>query len=259
VWAVPALLAALPWLVVPARAGSTRATHVTVRMRDLAQTRTAWALALFFGLQAMQAYVIIGWSAQYLRDMGLSAAAAGLLLGVNSVVGIPLSAVVPALVVRARLQRPLLLFFLFCYTAGWTGLWVAPTTAPWLWMILLALGMGTFAMVLTLMGLRARTPESTAALSTVTQGWGYVLAGGGPLLVGVLRGATGGYTGMFVLMLLGVAGMTVTGWSITRPRYVDDEVRAWAPAQHVDGVLQVAGTETPAVTHVTPGGGSPRG
>jgi CP family cyanate transporter-like MFS transporter len=30
-------------------------------------------------MQAMQAYVIIGWSAQYLRDMGLSAAAAGLL------------------------------------------------------------------------------------------------------------------------------------------------------------------------------------
>jgi CP family cyanate transporter-like MFS transporter len=259
VWAVPALLAALPWLLVPARPGSTRASHVSVRMRHLVHSRMAWALAVFFGLQAMQAYVIIGWSAQYLRDMGLSAATAGLLLGASSVVGIPLSAVVPALTVRPHLQRPLLLFFMSCYTVGWIGLWRAPTSAPWLWMALLALGMGTFAMILTLLGLRARTPETTAALSTVTQGWGYVLAGGGPLLVGVLRGTTGGYTGMFVLVLAGVAGLTVTGWLVTRPRYVDDEVPGWASAQHREDVLEVAGTETPAATHVTPDGGSPRG
>jgi CP family cyanate transporter-like MFS transporter len=259
VWAVPALLAALPWLVVPARAGSSRAAHVAVRMRDLVHSRMAWALAVFFGIQGMQAYVIIGWSAQYLRDMGLSAATAGLLLGVNSVVGIPLSAVVPALTVRPRLQRPLLCFFMSCYVAGWVGLWLAPLAAPWLWMTLLALGMGTFAMVLTLMGLRARTPETTATLSTVAQGWGYLLAGAGPLLVGVLRGTTGDYTGMFVLMLAGVVGLTVTGWLVTRQRYVDDEVPGWSSARECEDVLEVAGAEAPASTHVRPDGGSPRG
>ena len=51
---------------------------------------------------------------------------------------------------------------------------------------LLGVAMGTFAMVLTLIGLRSRTPETTAALSTATQGWGYLIAGAGPLLVGVL-------------------------------------------------------------------------
>lgn len=270
VWAVAAMLAALPWLAVPARPGSSRTTHVAVRMRDLVRSRMAWALAAFFGIQGMEAYVIIGWSAQYLRDSGLSAATAGLMLGVNSVVGIPLSAVIPSLSVRPRLQRPLLLFFMACYVAGWVGLWLAPTTAPWAWMTLLALGMGTFAMVLTLIGLRARTPETTAALSTVAQGWGYVLAGAGPLLVGVLRGATGGYDGMFVLMLAGVVGLTVTGWLVTRQRYVDDEVPGWASTADRDdvdavddvdaeAVLEIAGTEAPVSLHVTPGGGSPRG
>ena len=55
--------------------------------------------------------------------------------------------------------------------------------------------MARFPMVLTLIGLRARTPETTAALSTFVQGWGYVISGAGPLLVGVLLGATGSYTG----------------------------------------------------------------
>jgi CP family cyanate transporter-like MFS transporter len=252
VWAALALVAALPWLGVPAASAAARAARTSVRMRDLVHSRLAIALSVFFGLQAMQAYVIIGWSAQYLRDMGLSAAAAGLLLGINTAVVIPINAAVPPLTVRPRLQRPLLLFFMFCYAAGWIGLWVAPLSAPWLWMTLLAVGLGTFAMVLTLMGLRARTPETTAALSTVVQGWGYVLSGAGPLLVGVLRGATGGYTGMFVLMLAGVAGLTATGWLVTRQRYVDDEVPGWSSDRQRDDVLEVAGTEPPARAPASP-------
>jgi CP family cyanate transporter-like MFS transporter len=193
-------------------------------MRSLVRSRLTWTMAVMFGVQAMQAYIIVGWTAQYLRDQGMAAATAGLLIGLNAVVVIPINAVVPALTVRQHLQRPLLLGFLACYLAGWTGLLVAPLTVPWLWMSLLAVGMGTFAMVLTLLGLRARTPESTAALSTLTQGWGYAIAGVGPLLVGVLRGVTGGYTGMFVLVYVGVALLLVTGWSVCRERYVDDEV-----------------------------------
>ena len=195
--------------------------------------------------------MIIGWSPQYLRDMGLSAATAGLLLGINSIVVIPINALVPMLTVRQHLQRPLLFFFLACYVAGWIGLWVAPLSAPWLWMILLAIGLGTFAMALTLMGLRARTPETTAALSTVVQSWGYVLAGAGPLLVGVLRGVTGGYTGMFVIVLAGVAGLAATGWLVTRPRFVDDEVPGWSSPRPREGVLEVAGPDPPARSPVS--------
>jgi CP family cyanate transporter-like MFS transporter len=249
-------------LGVRARPGVSRATHAAVRMRALVHSRLAIALAVFFGLQATQAYVIIGWSAQYLRDTGLSAATAGLLLGLNSVVAIPVNAVVPALTVRPRVQWPLLLFFMACYVAGWTGLWLAPLAAPWLWMVLLGLGLGTFAMVLTLIPMRARTPETTAALSTVTQGWGYLIAGAGPLLVGVLRGATGGYTGMFVLVLVGVVALTALGWLVTRPRYVDDEVDRFVPGWSTAGtdVLESAGAEAPVSAQIRPSGdGSPRG
>jgi CP family cyanate transporter-like MFS transporter len=263
VWAIPALLAALPWLFVPARKGVSRATHVAVRLRDLRHSRMALALMVFFGVQGLEAYVIIGWAASYLRDMGLSAATAGLLLGLNQVIGIPLSAVVPALTVRPRTQRPLLLVFLACYAIGWTGLWAAPRTVPWLWMGFLAVAMTCFPMVLTLIGLRARTPETTAALSTYVQSAGYVISGAGPLLVGVLLGATGSYSPMFVLVLGGVVVLAVTGWLITRERYVDDEVNrfvpSWSSTGHCDDVLEAVGAEAPVSTHVRPDGGSPRG
>jgi MFS transporter, CP family, cyanate transporter len=261
IWAVLALVAVLPWLAVPARPGASRGAHTAVRMRSLVRSPMALALAVFFGMQSTQAYVVLGWTAQYLRDSGLSPAVAGLLLGVNTVVVIPLNAVVPLLVVRAHLQRPLLVGFVACYVVGYLGLWLAPTSVPWLWMCVLALGLSTFPMVLTLIGLRARTPETTAALSTFVQGWGYLLAAGGPLLVGVLRGVTGGYTGMFVVVLVGVAVLLGTGWLATRQRYVDDEVPGWASDAHHGDLVEVAGTEPPVTVHVTTerDGGSPRG
>ncbi|WP_222194520.1 MFS transporter [Modestobacter italicus] len=250
VWAVFALVAALPWLLVPVRPGASRGGHTAVRLRALGRSRLAWTMAAFFGLQAMQAYVIVGWTAQYLRDQGMSAHAAGFLVGLNALIVIPLNAVVPLGAVRQQLQRPMLLAFVACYLAGWTGLLVAPLTLTWLWVCLLGLGMGTFAMILALFGLRGRTPESVGALSTVAQGWGYALAGVGPLLVGLLRGVTGGYTGMFVLVYAGVGLLLVTGWSICRERYVDDEVAGLVgPASPTvagrDGEVEVAGAEPP--------------
>ena len=248
VWAVFALLAALPWLLVPVRPGASPGARAAVRLRTVARSRLAWVMAVFFGVQAMQAYVIIGWTAQYLRDQGMSAARAGVLVGINALIVIPLNAVVPLVTVRQHLQRPMLLAFIACYLAGWTGLLVAPLTLTWLWVSLLGLGMGTFAMILALFGLRGRTAESVGALSTVAQGWGYALAAVGPVLVGLLRGLTGGYAGMFVLVYLGVGLLLVTGWVICRERYVDDEVPGFAGGPPVDEPLvEVAGAE-PGVT-----------
>ena len=262
IWAIFALLAAGPWLFVRANPGVSRGNHVAVRLRDLRHSRMALALMVFFGVQGLEAYIIIGWSASYLRDAGLTPATAGLLLGLNQVIGIPLSALVPTLTVRPRVQRPLLLGFMACYAIGWIGLWTAPRTAPWLWMIVLSVAMACFPMILTLIGLRARTPETTAALSTYVQSWGYLIAAVGPLLVGVLLGATGSYAGMFVLVLAGVVVLVATGWFMTRERYADDEVNrfvpGWSSTAHCDDVLEVAGAEAPVSVHVTPGDGAER-
>ena len=261
-WAVFAVLAAVPWLFARATPGASRGAHPAVRLRSLRHSRMALALMLFFGVQGMEAYIVIGWSAQYLRDAGLSAAAAGLLLGLNQLIGIPLSAVVPALTVRPRAQRPLLLGFMSCYLVGWAGLWAAPRSAPWLWMILLSVALASFPMLLTLIGLRARTPETTAALSTYVQSWGYLISAVGPVLVGVLLGATGSYAPMFVLVLAGVVVLTVTGWFMTRERYVDDEVNrsvpGWSSTAHCEEVLEVAGAEAPVSAHVRPDVSPPR-
>ena len=71
----------------------------------MARTRLGWAMALFFGLQSIQAYAIFGWFAQLWRDSGYSATTAGVLVGMVAGVSIPLSLWLPTVLARREDQR----------------------------------------------------------------------------------------------------------------------------------------------------------
>ncbi|RAC13232.1 MFS transporter, partial [Burkholderia multivorans] len=75
---------------------------------------------------------------------------------------------------------------------------------PVLWTVLLGIGISTFPLALTLITLRSRGPEASAALSGFVQGGGYLLAATGPLLFGLLVGAGGSLWPAFVLVLASV-------------------------------------------------------
>lgn len=99
----------------------------------------------------------------------------------------------------------------------------APTAGAWLWMLLAGVGLGLFPLALTMIALRTRTATTTATLSAFSQGIGYLIAASGPLLVGVLRGATGGWAWPFGLMFALLAAMVAAGWFAARDRYIEDE------------------------------------
>lgn len=229
VWSLTAAVAALPWVVL---LREDRVDHhaddvprTVIGLGQVARTPLGWWMAAFFGLQSLQAYSIFGWFADIYRDAGFSGSTAGLLLGVITAVSIPTSFIVPALAGRLRSVAPLIAGFFVCYLVGYLGLIVAPMGGAWLWAVLIGLGTATFPLVLTLIGLRARTPAGTAALSGFTQSVGYLLAALGPFVVGLLHDLSGGWTlPLLVLMALTVPLM-VAGMAVARPVYLEDQLR----------------------------------
>ncbi|MFC4061029.1 CynX/NimT family MFS transporter [Planomonospora corallina] len=223
VWGALAAVAALPWLVLlrseSAAAGGTGRLGLAVLLRS----RLAWAVAAYFGTQSMVAYIMFGFLPQILVDGGLSAGQAGLVLGVFTAIGIPVSMAVPAVAARFSDQRPAVAAFAAFYVTGFLGLWLAPASWAWASAVLVGIGMGSFPLALTMLALRTRTPEATAALSAFGQSAGYLIAGAGPLVVGVLREATGGWTLPFLLLFAVVAVQSAAGWYAGRTRYLEDE------------------------------------
>ncbi|MFF3441257.1 CynX/NimT family MFS transporter [Streptosporangium sp. NPDC002721] len=223
VWGAFAAVAAIPWLALsrsePERHGASGGTGARVLLRS----RLAWAVAAYFGTQSMVAYIMFGFLPKILTDGGYTTSQAGLVLGVFTAIGIPVSLVVPAIASRFSDQRPVVAAFVLFYTAGFLGLWLGPSSLAWAFAGLVGIGMGSFPLALTMLAMRTRTPEATAALSAFGQSTGYLIAGAGPLLVGVMHESTGGWTLPFLLLLAMVAVQFVAGWHAGRPGYLEDE------------------------------------
>ncbi|WP_245644628.1 MFS transporter [Nocardioides jensenii] len=224
VWAVVALVAALPWLFMIGHDQHPDAAPHDIRLGQVARTRLGLAMALFFGLQSLQAYAIFGWFAQLWRDNGYSATTAGLLLGVVAAISIPLSLWIPAAAARRTDQRGVLLAVMACYPIGYVGLMLAPHSLAFVWAVLVGIGACTFPLILTMIGLRSRTPAGTAALSGFTQSAGYLLAAVGPFTVGAIYDATGGWTWPLAFLLALTVPQLLVGLYAARARFIEDEL-----------------------------------
>ena len=225
-WALLAAVAVVPWLGLLRhdRPADLETTEGRIGLGDVARTRLGWLMALFFGLQSLQAYAIFGWFAEVYRDAGFSAHTAGLLLGVITGVSIPLSFAIPTLAARMENQTPLMWGVMVCYPVGYLGLIFAPRQGAWLWALVVGVGICTFPLILTLIGLRAHTAAGTAALSGFTQSTGYLISAVGPFGVGLLHDATGGWTVPLIALIAVSVPQLMLGLAVSHPSYLEDQL-----------------------------------
>jgi CP family cyanate transporter-like MFS transporter len=227
-WAVLAVVAVLPWIGLASHDApdpdAVPSPNRAVRFADVARTRLGLAMAALFGLQSLQAYAVFGWFATLWRDAGFSAAQAGGLVGLVAATSVPLSAWAPRVVARPGNQRVVLFGVMLLYPAAYLGLVLTPHSLAILWAVVLGAATSTFPMVLTLIGLRAATPEGTAALSSFTQATGYLIAAIGPFGVGVLHGASGGWTIPLLALAVLVVPMLALGAYLSRPATVEEQL-----------------------------------
>jgi CP family cyanate transporter-like MFS transporter len=221
-WALLSAVAVLPWLSKLRSDRPDPDTPMRLSPALLLRSRTAWALTLFFAFLSVQAYIAFGWFAQFLRDAGIDAARAGLLIAFYLALSIPVSMAIPILAVRG--QRVLIVALSLSSAVAYAGMVIAPVGGAWIWMLFGGIGSGSFPLALTMIGLRTREVASTAALSAFVQGIGYLLAATGPLLVGVLLGATHSWTWPFVVLFTALALSSGAGWYASKAHYVDDEL-----------------------------------
>ena len=226
VWALPAALATVPWLALVRDRSGVRTVQPppgTAAVR-ITRSRTAWALACFFGLQSTGAYITMGWMPQIFRDAGVSAGEAGLLLAVTMAVSVPLSFVLPALAGRLRSQGGPAVAVAAFGLAGYAGLWLAPAALPLLWAVLLGMANCAFPLALTMIGMRSRSGPGVVRLSAFAQCTGYLLSVPGPILVGALYQYTGGWGAPIALAAALLVPQTVAGVLAGRDRHVEDEI-----------------------------------
>ncbi|WP_329115211.1 CynX/NimT family MFS transporter [Streptomyces sp. NBC_01465] len=231
IWAILAVVAVVPWIALVrdrSAAGAQEATAAAAQQAPapelrITRSRTAWALACFFGLQATAAYITMGWMPQIFRDAGVSASTAGVLLAVTMAMGVPLAFVIPRVATRMKNQGPIVVALGSCGLIGYAGLFMAPAGGAWAWALLLGISNCSFPLALTMIGMRSRTGAGVVRLSAFAQSTGYLLSIPGPLLVGVLYEHSGSWGLPIALMAGLMVPQIVVGILAGRDRTIEDE------------------------------------
>ncbi len=236
VWALPALAAFLlflPQMIRPREVGAdpaarttdttpaSSASRATPRLRDLFTDRVAIAITILMGTQSLSYYVSLTWFPALLQDFGVDKNTAGLLIAFTALPGLVASLFTPMIAQRVRPTWVPFVVAALLPASAYLGLAFSPLHGTYLWMTLLGLGQGAaIGLALTYIVWRSPDVQTTALVSTMSQGFGYLLAGLGPILFGALHSATGSWDAP--LWLLGgiLVLQVVAGIAVSRPRMV---------------------------------------
>lgn len=254
VWAFLAAAQVMVWAVVLPRtgrdvpsAGPEQASAGSLQKVSLWRSSTARYLMFFFGLQAMNAYIQMGWLPKIYMDNGVSGSTASIGLSVIGAFTIIGGLLMPGIIARVHDLRPFPAVFAVVTVLGYAGLWLAPSSVPLLWSVLLGIGGCCFPTAIALIPARSRSPLVTARLSGFVQPYGYFIAGAGPLVLGLVHDRIGSWDGILVVLALIAVVMGVVGVRAACHTVIDDELAAAAGPGHGDTGVVGQGRARPSI------------
>jgi MFS transporter, CP family, cyanate transporter len=231
-WAMVALIASIPWIfalrqnkVEEPVVTQALTIPISVRHVKIWKSPTAMAMVVIWAVSALNGYAIFAWLPQILMDeSGSTPAEAGILLALYAAMGIPAALSMPVLAVRYPNQAPLIYLSGILFFIGYGGLIFLPGWWSWLWVLLAGLGPILFPLNLALFNIRTRSQETLLRISGFAQGFGYLAAATGPLVIGILHEITGTWTSSLWFLFLTAIPAMLAGRIISRQKTIDEEL-----------------------------------
>ena len=232
-WALVALIASIPWLFALRQNKVeepvvTQALTIPINVRHVKiwKSPTAMAMVVIWAVSSLNGYAIFAWLPQILMDeSGSTAAEAGILLALYAAMGIPAALSMPVLAVRYPNQAPLIYLSGMLFFVGYGGLIFLPGWWSWAWVLLAGLGPILFPLNLALFNIRTKSQETLLRISGFAQGFGYLAAAMGPLVIGVLHELTGSWTSSLWFLFLTAIPAMLAGRVIARQKTIDEELQ----------------------------------
>lgn len=234
-WGVLGLLALTLWWAAMPGGGSGKKAVVAVPDKRLPgrllKSPAALAVIAVMGIQSLLIYTVAAWLPAWLQETGSSPEAGGTWLFVYLASGLPASMLTPRFANWCRSDAKLVLILAAAYLFGvagwfWGGVWLLPGAV--------AAGASQGAMLsvaFLLMAKKCADAAEMLAMSALAQGIGYLAAGSGPWLFGVLLETLEGLDGWgsawaftaVMIVLWGAAGVAASGYERVLPQ--GDDVR----------------------------------
>lgn len=193
--AVPTVLGLISWLITARHVhADPTAAFEPDTANSLWRNPLAWAISGFFGLQSSNFYLLLNWLPSILIHEGMAPEAAGGVLGLVSVIGIPVGMLITANLKRIK-NLSLLVIAISAVTAAGLALYLLGPAFVILASVLTGFGLSSsFPLSLALIGMKGSNQAITTSLSSLSQGMGYLFAAAVVFLAGLSFDLTQSWT-----------------------------------------------------------------
>ena len=209
-WVVMGCVALLSWFAVPGR----RKISVSGGVFDwkMLKKPMTWAVIFVMGMQSLTIYTTVAWLPTILSTLGFSASTAGLGSAVFLLVSAPASILTAAFIKAVGGNRPAAVIMTVSFAAG-ILLWLAGGAWSFVGCVLAGIPQGiTFSMAMILMAQKTKNLSELLVISSLAQGIGYILAGFGPFICGLLYKGDGQWWPVASFMLCAVLLWGSSAW-----------------------------------------------
>ncbi len=185
----------------------------------------AWWIALYMGSVSWVFYIHAMWLSPIDLSRGTDTVVAGGHVTFFHVFGMIGSLVAP-LVTRGAMQRLVPILIPLVGVVGGIGVVFYPEPLLLVWLVLLGLCSGaSLSIALTFIALRSPSTQAAGAVSGMSQSFGYLMAGLGPILFGWLHAVSGAWSLPLLVPLFGAAVQFIAGVALLRGRMALDDGR----------------------------------
>jgi CP family cyanate transporter-like MFS transporter len=233
-WGLISLLAIAPYVVLLPLALTRTAAEKeaslafpTTTQANVGRSATARAIMLAFAVSGFTAYTVFGVLPKILIDyVGVTAELAAIALTVFSIMGMPMSLIIPNLAVRTGWSGRLIGFAAVSGATGFLGIAFLPGVWTIVWTVLIALNTLTFSMSLALIGARTATHHMATELSGYVNTVGYLIAAAGPIVVGAVHELTDSWFIPLLVLALFATVLLPAGAVLARESTIEAELEA---------------------------------
>lgn len=224
IWALPAFISLLAWLVITRKhiqsIPTTQHTLLSKPQTTFWKQRRAWELVAFFGIGTGAYVLVLAWLPPFYTSLGFEASQAGFLLGAVTIVEVLAGLTVSTFIHRFEDRRLLLIGVLLCLALGMVCLLIAPVILVYPAVLFIGIGIGSlFPLSLILTLSHCKEPSRAGDLVAFVQGGGYIIASFMPLLAGMIRDHFSDLAHAWGLMLIGTLLLILLCWQFSPKSY----------------------------------------
>lgn len=223
-WAVPAIVAIIFWLIQSPKYTTTN-NQCVVRVKGLWTCKLAWHVTMFMVLQSMSSFTIFAWLALFLRDRGLSALEASMIVSISILLQTIASFLAPIIATRLKHQSWFNTVVVIMTAIGFLGCLIASLKSVWLWSIILGIGQGALTSIsMAMIVLRSENTHVAAKLSSMVQSIGFSVGAFGPLLIGLVYRSPNHFISVEIALIVISVALLYFGFKAGRNLYVSANI-----------------------------------